>query len=146
MTIDSILELVKVSLWTLFWDWIPPGFRSGVALMIKHSRWISLVSTFSILQTRNDRCWTFCCLVGRHIDGQMADQCVPWHSPSPHPSKTKERKKIFLLFPMFVAATSCITEYVFCECAGQFGVWVQVRYLGLLESTLACILLHVLFD
>ena len=53
-----ILKPVKDHLRSLFWGWVPPGSRSGVAQMIKHASWISLVCSFSIFQARNDPVWS----------------------------------------------------------------------------------------
>ena len=69
-----ISKVVKDRLRSLFWSWVPPGHRSGVAQMIKYASWISLVCSFSIFQARNDSVCITPCLVGDHIGGVPADK------------------------------------------------------------------------
>jgi CCR4-NOT transcriptional regulation complex NOT5 subunit len=69
-----ISKVVKDSLWYLFWSWVPPGQRFGVAQMIKYASWIFLVCSFSIFQAHNDPVWITPSLVSHHIDGVPADK------------------------------------------------------------------------
>jgi hypothetical protein len=69
-----VSKLVKDHLRSLFWSWVPPEHRSGVAQMIKYSSWISLVCLFSIFQARNDPVWITPRLVSHHIDGVPTDE------------------------------------------------------------------------
>jgi hypothetical protein len=66
-------KLVKDCLRSLFWSWVLPGHRSGVAQMIKYASCKSLVCSFSIFRAHNDPVWITPRLVSHHIDGVLAD-------------------------------------------------------------------------
>jgi hypothetical protein len=68
-----ISKLVKDHLQFLFWSWISPGHRSGVAQMIKYASWISLVCLFTIFRLATT-VWITPRLVTHHVDGVQADE------------------------------------------------------------------------
>jgi hypothetical protein len=67
-----ISKVVKDRLWFLIQSWVLPGYRSGVAQMIKYASWISLVCSFSIFQARKNPVWNTPHVVSHHIQGCMA--------------------------------------------------------------------------
>ena len=66
-----IFKLVKDCIRSLFRAWVPADSRSGVAQLIKHASWISLVCSFSLFHAHNDPHWIAPCLVEPRDDGPM---------------------------------------------------------------------------
>jgi hypothetical protein len=68
---NHILKLVKDNLRSLFWAWVPLGYRSGIGQVMKDVSRISLVCLFSIFQVRNDPAWS-----PPHLDTRWMDRVL----------------------------------------------------------------------